>query len=96
MKKIICILLIASILLSFASCGNMSMGFGNFEYSKVHIDTYHFSRCLTVIEWYEATTGVEVTTEECGSLFLSEGTYTLIADECPYCSHPTKKGGEAE
>lgn len=91
-RAIICIMLLALITIM---CGcNMSLGLGNFEYKKVHIDTHNYSGCFTIEKWYDSGTGIEVKTEEVGSLFLSEGTYCLIADECPFCKHQTKKGGD--
>lgn len=96
MKKIICILLIAVTLFCFASCGNMSLGIGNYEFKRVHIDTHNYSGCLTVETWYEATAGIEVKTKEAGAIYLSEGTYIMIANECPFCEHLTNEGGEAE
>lgn len=87
------------LVLMFALCGcNMSFGAGNYNFTKVHIDTHHYSGCLTVEKWYEnnSGTGVEVKTKEAGALFLSEGTYFLIEDDCPFCAHPTEKGGVQE
>ena len=86
MKKIIGLLILLIILvMTFAGC-NMSMGLGNYEYNKIHIDTYHYSGCLKVDKWYETTTGVEVKTEDGESLYLSEGTYIMVEDECPLCA----------
>ena len=36
--------------------------------------------------WYDNSKGIEVLTSECGSLFLSEGTYIMYSDTCPLCS----------
>ena len=95
MKK--AILLFVVLTLTVALCGcNMSLGCGNFEFNKVHVDTHNYSGCFTVEKWYENGTGVEVKTEEAGSMFLSEGTYFLLADECPFCDQPTEKGGVQE
>lgn len=85
MKKIIVIMLIIAVLL--VGCGNMSLGLGNFTYKKVHVDTHHYSGCLTIEKWYESGSGIEVLTEEAGSIFLSEGVYILLEGEkvCPLC-----------
>ena len=85
MKKIISIITLCSLMM--CSCGNRSLGVGNYNFKKVHIDTHHFSGCLTVEKWYEeeSGTGIEVKTEEYGAIFLSEGTYSLIEDVCPFC-----------
>ena len=93
MKKIGIILLILVLGITLSACGNMSMGFGNFEFNKVHIDTYNYSGCFTIEKWYDNSTGIEVKTKEAGSMYLSEGTYFLISDDCPFCNHPTEKGG---
>lgn len=86
MKKFIGLFILLIILvMAFTGC-NMSMGLGNYEYNKIHIDTYHYSGCLKVDKWYETTTGVEVKTEDGESLYLSEGTYIMVEDECPLCA----------
>lgn len=87
MKKIIAVLMILSLMIAMVGCGNMSMGFGNYSFAKVHVDSHHYSGCLTIKEWHNNGTGVEVKTKEAGSLFLSEGTYFLIESECPFCGH---------
>ena len=84
--------MVLTLMSTLCAC-NMSMGFGNFEFKKVHIDTYNYSGCFTVEKWHDNETGIEVKTKEAGSLYLSEGTYFLISDDCPFCDHPTEKGG---
>ena len=94
MKKIIAVIVVSILLSALCACGNMSVGCGNFEFKKVHVDTYHHSRCLTVETWHDSSApGVEVKTKEAGSVFLSEGTYILVSDECPFCDSKTEKGG---
>lgn len=86
-KKIMSVLLIAVMVMAmFTGCGNMSLGMGNYEFEKIHVDTYHYSGCLTVDKWYDNTTGIEVDTKEFGAIYLSEGQYMLIEDECPFCA----------
>lgn len=85
MKKFISLILVIILFISLCGCGNMSMGMGSFEYNKIHIDTHHYSGCIEVEKWYENASGVEVKTEKYGSIFLSEGTYVMIEDECPFC-----------
>ncbi len=88
MKRTIILVVMTALLIAvLAGCGNMSMGFGNFEYKKVHIDTHSFSGCFTVEKWFDNSTGVEVKTKEVGSMFLSEGNYILLEGEtaCPFC-----------
>ena len=88
MKKIfLTFMLILLVVICFSGCGgNMSvMGIGNYSFEKVHVDTYHYSGRLEVEKWYENSTGIEVKTKDYENIFLSEGTYTLIEDECPFC-----------
>jgi len=87
-RKILYIIMSLIILSTFilTSCGNLSIGAGNFNFKKVHIHLGSIDRCLTIEKWYDNEgMGIEVKTKECGSLFLSEGTYILIEDKCPIC-----------
>ena len=93
MKRIIAVLMILGLLIALCGCGNMSIGLGNFEFNKVHIDTHNCSGCFTVEKWYESGTGIEVQTKEVGSMYLSEGTYFLISDDCPFCNPQTEIRG---
>lgn len=84
MKKLIAICLICAFML--VGCGNMSMGFGSFNFKKIHLDTHEGVKCLTVEKWYENESGIEVKTKEVGNIFISEGTtYIMIEDVCPFC-----------
>ena len=86
MKKIIAMIMVVALMAAmFAGCGNMSMGMGNFTFEKIHVDTYHYSGCFTVVKWYDNSSGIEVKTKEAGSMYLAEGMYMLIEDECPFC-----------
>lgn len=62
--------------------------FGNYSFYHVHISDKIESHCATVSKWYNNSNGLEVNTEEYGSMFLSEGTYQLFenAEKCPYCA----------
>ena len=83
-----CVLILIAFTLSavLGACGNHKIGYGNFMFRKVHIFTHDgHDRCLTIEKWYESDNGIEVKTKECGSLWLSEGTYMLCEDECPIC-----------
>lgn len=80
------ILLTILSVLTFTGCGNMSCSPGNYSFEKVHVDTYHYSGCLTIDSWHDNERGIEIKTKEVGSIFLSEGTYILIEDECPFCT----------
>ena len=87
MKKIIVMIMaVAMVAVMLTGCGNMSLGFGNFTYDKIHVDTYHYSGCFTVEKWYDNASGIEVLTKEAGSMYFAEGMYMLIEDECPFCA----------
>lgn len=85
-KRIIAAIMMVTVLASTATgCGNMSMGIGNFTFEKIHVDTHHYSGCFTVEKWYDNSSGIEVKTREAGFMYLAEGMYILIEDECPFC-----------
>lgn len=88
MKKLLVLLLAVLFAFSLVACGNRSIGFGSFHYERIHIDTHHYSGCLTVEAWYESESGIEVRTSEAGSMFASEGTYVLLSGDkpCPFCA----------
>lgn len=85
MKRIVIVVCLVVVTLVACACGNMSIGLGNFDYEKVHVETYNNSGCYTIEKWYDYERGIEVKTKEVGSLFCSEGTYILVEDECPFC-----------
>lgn len=88
MKKFIAVIIAIMLLVTMLTgCGNNSWGMGNFTFEKIHVDTYHYSGCFTVLKWYESGTGIEVKTKEAGSMYLSEGTYILLEGDkgCPFC-----------
>lgn len=86
MKKIIAMIMVAAMMVAILTgCGNMSMGIGNFTFEKIHVDTYHYSGCFTVEKWYDNASGIEVKTREVGYMYLAEGMYMLIEDDCPFC-----------
>ena len=86
MKKIILLFCIL-ITIFLCSCGNMSMGLGNYTFEHVHFSDAIEGKCATVEKWYDNETGIEVKTKEYGAMYLSEGSYQLIANgqTCPYC-----------
>ena len=85
MKKIIIMIMVVVLAATLTACGNMSMGIGNYTFEKIHIDTYNYSGCFTVEKWYDNASGIEVETKEVGYMYLAEGMYMLIEDECPFC-----------
>lgn len=90
MKKIIAIVMVLVLMSTMCACGNKSWGLGSFEFNKVHVSSYDCKGCFTIEKWYECETGVEVKTKEAGFMFLSEGTYFLISDDCPFCNQITE------
>lgn len=84
MKKRIILMIITTTML-LTGCGNMSLGIGNYTFKKIHVDTHNYNGCFTVEKWHDNTSGIEVKTKEAGSLYLAEGMYMLIEDECPFC-----------
>lgn len=85
-------LILGSMTVAFASiagCGNMAIiDPGNYSFKHLHSDTYHNPMCFTIEKWWDNSTGIEVRTKECGTLYFSEGDYILIedAENCPYCN----------
>ena len=93
MKKIIGLILVL-VLMTSVLCGcNVSFGLGELDFNWVHISTHHYQGCVEIEKWYDNENGVEVKTRNFGHIFLSEGNYILIADNCPICN---AKGGVDE
>lgn len=86
MKKFIAMLIALVMIFALCACGNMSIGLGEYTFEKIHVDTYHYSGCLTVEKWHDNGNGIEVKTREAGSLYLAEGMYILVERECPFCA----------
>jgi predicted small secreted protein len=88
MKKLNILILVVALIFTtlLTGCGNMSMGIGNFTFTKVHIDTHEFSGCVSIEKWYDNERGIEVKTKDFGAMYLSEGSYILIEHKCPICN----------
>lgn len=86
MKKVFILVLSLTMILGLVSC-NLNIGFGNYDWTHVHFSDAIEGHCATISSWHDDPTGIEVHTKECGSMFLSEGSYMLFEDEskCPYC-----------
>ena len=82
---LVTLIILCIVLLGLSSCGNMSIGMGNFTFNKIHIDTYDYSGCFEIEKWYDNETGVEVKIKDVGHIFVCEGDYILIEDKCPLC-----------
>ena len=86
MKKLTAILITILLILGVTSCGNHSLGLGNFQYSVIHVyDTAGNYHDYHIAKWYESNSGIEVTTTDGNNLFVSEGSYILAKDYCPLC-----------
>lgn len=88
MRKIIAIVVCVILLcVCLVGCGNENWGFGNYNWTHIHFTDAVSSHCATIASWHNNETGIEVHTEECGSIFLSEGSYILFdtAEHCPFC-----------
>ena len=86
MKKFIAIVMIIAMALCLCAC-NENWGFGNYSWKHVHFSDAVSGHCATISSWHDNTTGIELHTIECGSIFLSEGSYILFesGSDCPFC-----------
>ena len=89
MKKFLIIAMaLVLICLTLTSCGNMSLGIGEYTFTHIHITNHTEGHCLEVEKWYDSEGGgIEVKTKDGGAFFVSEGSYILISDKynCPFC-----------
>lgn len=82
--KLIAIVCIAATMMT--GCGNMALGPGNYSFKKVHVEMNGYSCCLDLNSWHENEGfGIEVNVKDYGAMYLSEGTYILVEDNCPIC-----------
>lgn len=87
MKKIIAFMSAIMLCATLTGCGNMGLGLGAFTFEHLHFTDELTAGCATITKWYDNERGIEVKTEEYGSMYLSEGSYILIGNEnnCPFC-----------
>jgi len=87
MKKVLRTVLVIFLLLGLTGCGNKDLwGFGHYTFTRIHIlNPDGEDVCLEVKQWTESDVGIEVDTVEYGPLFLSEGTYIMVNQTCPFC-----------
>lgn len=87
MRKFIAIVMIMVMALAMCACGNENWGLGNYSWKHVHFSDAVSGHCATISSWHDNTTGIEIHTVECGSMFLSEGSYILFENgsDCPFC-----------
>lgn len=89
MKKIVCVLLvIVTMAFCLTGCGNENWGFGNYNFTHVHVSDGVAGYCAEVKSWHDNERGIELHTEEFGNIYLSEGTYALFeyGKNCPFCA----------
>lgn len=89
MKKVIGMILVVMLLVcTLCACGNENWGFGNYNWKHVHFSDAVDGHCATISSWHDNEAGIEIHTVECGSMFLSEGSYILFESEsnCPFCN----------
>ena len=89
MKKILAIALCVIVMCGLLTGCNENIGFGNYNWKHVHFTDNVEGHCATITSWHDNTTGIELHTKECGSMFLSESSYILFdeATHCPYCNN---------
>lgn len=85
MRKIITIVTIIIITILMLTSCNVNVGPGTYTFTDVHISDGVNSGHAHIKSWKNDNVGIEVNTEEYGSLFLSEGTYILYNGKCPIC-----------
>lgn len=87
MKKVVALMLVLVIAIGLCACGNENWGFGNYNWKHVHFSDATEGHCATISSWHDNSAGIEIHTVECGSMFLSEGSYILFESEadCPFC-----------
>ena len=63
-------------------------GFGNYNFTHVHVSDGVDGYCATIKSWHDNERGIELHTEEFGNVYLSEGTYALFeyGKNCPFCN----------
>lgn len=68
--------------------GNMSYGWGNYNYNHICIIAGNDHHCYEVEKWWDNEgTGIEVKVENGGYIFVSEGTYHIYSQssDCGFC-----------
>ena len=84
-------LVIAS--LSLTGC-NANVGFGSYSFHYVHVQMYgsNSPTHLKVKSWRGDEGGIELKTEEHGTILLGDGTYMMYdTEDCPICGHVSYK-----
>lgn len=87
MKKLICLFVCVLLVLCLGACGNENWGVGNYTFTHVHVSDGAEGYCAEVSSWHDNDLGVELHTNEFGSIYCSEGTYFLFesGSNCPFC-----------
>lgn len=93
MKKVLLILtVIAMMTLALTGC-NQNIGWGSYSYHKVHVQMYgQEATHLKVKSWRDDEGGIEIKTENYGTILLGDGTYMMYdSDNCPLCGNVNYK-----
>lgn len=87
MKKIVALMLVLVIAIGLCACGNENWGPGNYAWKHVHFNDTIEGHCATISSWHDNSIGIEIHTDEYGSMFLSEGSYILFEgkSDYPFC-----------
>jgi hypothetical protein len=88
MKKIMfCVICVVVLAAGALSGCNKSYGLGEYNFTHVHIGDGENGHCATIKKCHDNESGIELKTEEFGSIYCSEGTYILFEDgsNCPFC-----------
>lgn len=89
MKKIFGILL-ATLSICLTACGNHDLGWGSYNFHYVHVQMYSMSEPVhfRVDKWKGDEGGIELVTENHGTILLGDGTYMMYdVEDCPICGH---------
>lgn len=73
-------------LFTLTGCGNEGLSFGNYSFKRVHFSVGSNECCAEIQSWHDNEIGCEVKLKDGNVLYLSEGSYILIKEECPICN----------
>ena len=85
-KKLLLLLTILPLMLT--GCGNHDISWGSYSFHYVHVQMYGtvVPVHLKVTSWKSDEGGIELKTENFGTILLGDGTYMMYdTDNCPLC-----------